>query len=211
MNLDKSANPSEKRLFMSLSALLKGVLVLNGADELEFKKADGEKNYMKWDNTANCGFSRKENLIASPDCSGSVKDARAHGSEDSLFKTYSFLLRLREEPSFSWGDIKFPNPDAGKHEHVISFVRQAPRFDGYIVAANVGDKSALVDFKNMFDIEEEHSTVVYYYAVDHKGQDLNVGKEVTNENIKLKPGELLVLKYTTDKDNKPTVQQAAHH
>jgi glycosidase len=177
-------------IYHHLALLLKGTPFLLYGDELEFKKEDA---YMKWDKSRGCGFS-SSNETLQLSCKGNVREAMAHGSHDSLVRFYKKLIKLRAEPSFSWGELTTTTTG---DENVISYVREAKGFDGYLVIANTDkDKAHFVDYKLKHDLPEK-ALVEYYYSVGAGGQanDFKVGETLRIENILLKPGELLILKF----------------
>ncbi|XP_050406195.1 maltase A1 [Patella vulgata] len=98
---------------------------------------------MQWDNTEFAGFSSvKPYIPLSADHAGkSVATEKAHDFDGSynnldLFKA---LVKLREEESFSFGDLKVSVIDT-----VLLLNRKATGFPGYMVAVNLGaDKKAI--------------------------------------------------------------------
>ena len=79
---------------------------------------------------------------------------------------------------------------------MVSFVRKAVGFDGYLVAANVdGVSSGSIDFESLHDIPN-NGTVEYLYADDLTSiKELGAGSQVMTGKIILKPGELLVVRF----------------
>lgn len=157
-------------------------------DELELSKTD---EFMRWDSSVNCGFSSNTSLAVGS-CENSVQDSSSHGAGQNLIRMYEKLAMLRKEPSFSWGDIKI---EIEKTENIVSFVREAEGFEGYLVAANVNKKSGSTDFKTLHNIPK-NATVSYFYSDNESSSnEFSVGLEVFTERIMLKPGELLVVKF----------------
>lgn len=176
-------------IFHSLALLLKGNPVLLYGDEIRMKKSEKQ---MKWDTSLNCGFSTSNQTVSKDkDCDESVKDAFAHGSGRTIATLYKDLLKLKEEPSFNWGAIEF-----GDSSDIITYKREATRFAGYIVAANTKDKAETAHFKKIFSNFPEETKVEFFYSASkHYTNDFEVGKEIKTSDIKLQPGEFLVLKY----------------
>lgn len=97
---------------------------------------------------------------------------------------------------------------------MISFVREADRFDGFIVAGSLDDGSKhLVDLTGRHGVPTE-ATVEFYYAGDGvRSVDFaNPKAKVRVDNILVKGGDLLVLRFTRQNDQ-PTQsgQSAGHH
>ena len=149
------------------------------------------ETYMKWDQSNTCGFSGNVSILDIDNaCKKSVREALAHGSGVTLVNLYRELLKLKQEPSLNWGEIKFSDDTK-----IISYNRVATRFSGYVVAANTQNESYLVNFKELYDLPDE-STVEFFYASNGiENTDFEKNKVVSNSNINIKPGELLVLKY----------------
>lgn len=169
--------------------LLKNTPVILYGDELEFS---GHDEYMKWDSSLNCGFSSNKTMKIDQVCENSVRDSFSHGAGENLVRMYESLSLLRMEPSFLWGDVEI-NENV---ESIFSFVREAPGFDGYLVAANVADrKSGSTDFETLHSIPK-NGTVSYFYSNSELSlNEFKVGMEVYTERILLKPGELLVVRF----------------
>ena len=70
----------------------------------------------------------------------------------TLVQLYKELSCLRNEPSLSWGDVKFNQTD----HQIVSFVREATGFEGFLVAANTGKEAQTVDF----DIKHKIPSVI---------------------------------------------------
>lgn len=181
-------NKKQLQVTHGLLLLLKGTPFLMYGDELELSKTD---EFMRWDSSVNCGFSSNTSLSVGS-CENSVQDSSSHGAGQNLIRMYEKLAMLRKEPSFSWGDIKI---EIEKTENIVSFVREAEGFEGYLVAANVNKKSGSTDFKTLHNIPK-NATVSYFYSDNESSSnEFSVGLEVFTERIILKPGELLVVKF----------------
>lgn len=107
------------------------------------------------------------------------------------------------------------NPEADK-VNVISYVREAERFDGFLVAGNLDKTKHLIDFKLRHDLPDE-ATVEYYYAGDGSKSSDFVGEKakVHVDNIQLKSGDFLVLKFSreaasSDSDDSSSSASSAH-
>jgi len=66
----------------------------------------------------------------------------AHGSGVNAISVFAGVSKLRQEPSFQWGE--FSHAVSG---NIYFYVRQAEGFDGYLVAINVGLRPSTVSFK----------------------------------------------------------------
>lgn len=176
--------------------LLKGTPFILYGDELEFNKSD---KTMIWDNTPPaCGFTTSNTTTSSSSskCSKSVKHSLSHGSGDTLLKLYQNLVKLRlKEPSFNWGKLDTSNNNDDK-VNVISYVREADRFDGFLVCANLDKDKHLVDFKARHSIPNEASVEFYYAASGMKSEDFTAKAKIRVDNVQLKSGDFLVLRFT---------------
>jgi len=174
----------------SISLLLKGTSFVLYGDELELKD---QADYMKWNSQLNCGFSENTTLKINK-CENSVQYLDSHGAEQNLLDIYKKLSKLRKEPSFAWGTVNFASDNG---ESIISFVREAKGFDGYLVASNfnMNKKSSSNNFQELHGIPK-NGTVSYFYPNSEKSvDDFKVGNEVSTEKIILKPGELLIVRF----------------
>lgn len=172
-----------------LLLLLKGTPFVLYGDELELSGTD---NYMKWDNSINCGFSTNKTLNIQSKCEDTIRDAMSHGSGQNLIKIYKSLASLRKSPSFQWGDVTFSEKDP---ENIISFIREAKGYDGFLIASNINKKSGSNDFKTIHEIPK-NGTISFFYSENAiSANEFKTGLEISTERIILKPGELLVLKF----------------
>ena len=187
-NIISEENKNLLKIYQSLIFLLKGTPYLLYGDELEFKT--GEK-FMKWDKTQNCGFSKNSTVLNS-NCEKNVKLQKATGAGKTLTRLYKSMSELRNEPSFQWGRIEFIK----KEENLIGFIREAEGFESYLIAANIGIETKNVDFKHFFDLKNEKGNVSYFFSLENNNQEFSVDSEIFLDNILLKFGELLVVKFT---------------
>lgn len=180
--------------YHGLVLLLKGTPFILYGDELEYTKND---KVMKWDKTPGCGFTI--NNKTSLECTNTVKHASAYGSDKSLLKMYERLIKLRtNEPSFKWGDMKTDNSDGA---NVVSYVREADRFDGFLILGNLDNEKHLVDFKQRHSLPEK-AKIEYYYAADgNLNSDfvsINGSTVVHVDNLHVKPGDFMVLRFNRE-------------
>jgi hypothetical protein len=150
---------------------------------------------MKWDNSANCGFSSNSPKgSTSVSCDNNVKKKLARG--ETLPRIYAKLAKLRQEPSFAWGQIQFPSSGAETH-NLVAFVRKADGFAGYLVVANTGTNESAVDFSKFFDksVVLPDTARVEYFSSSGAKDDFELNKQIDINNIYLKQGEVLVLKF----------------
>jgi hypothetical protein len=175
-------------LYHSIALLLKGTPMILYGDEIELKDND---LFMKWNNQINCGFSSSNAKSNQIECSNNVGMKLARG--ETLPRIYKKLSKLRQEPSFSWGEIYFPSD---KHNNLISFVRKANGFDGYLVVANTGKSESSVDFKKLFKDLSDNARVEYFYSYNNEFKDAYKFNDIIKlNNIYLKKGEILVAKF----------------
>ena len=181
-----------QNIYHSLTFLLKGTPFLMYGDELEFKSGDKQ---MKWDNTPSCGFSNNASTLESTNCDKNVKRFSATGAGHTLPRIYKSMADLRKNPSFQWGKITFD-----EKEPLITFARQAEGFESFLVVANLENEAKIVDFEKMLNISTETGKVAYFYSVEEsKSHEFKVDSEIKLDNIFLKHGELLVVKFNATK------------
>ncbi len=199
-----SKNIQNSDLYQSLLLLLRGTPVLLYGDELKYNNKD---KYMKWSTNLNCGFSKYRDSTVDElnSCDDNAKEAFAHGSGPTLASIYQTLIKLREEPSFSWGKT-----DLKTNNGVLFLQRDAPGFDAFLVAANLEQgNSRLIDFNEQFNGLPEESTVKYYHG--EKTGDFQVGNTVSNSNIILAAQDILVLRYSlSPKQQKDSGSKSLH-
>jgi len=179
--------------------LLKGTPIIEAGDEIMLKGRSEVENYMQWDNTNGCGFTDNfeigSYLKNQTGCQNTVLSSIAHISgTKSLVKIYKEISKLRREPSFSWGDVKI----ASKNK-VISFVRESKGFDGYVVVTNTGMDKETINLADKHDIPSK-GLVIYMYTPDDVvvSGDFELNKEVSLDNLSLKQGQLIILKFVRD-------------
>lgn len=162
-------------------------------DELEYSK---ESKYMKWDNSRPaCGFTTSNLTNWNEKCENTVKHAQAYGGfQLSLLKIYEKLIQLkRREASLKWGETHWVDNDG---INLVSYVREADRFDGFLVAGNLDSDAHLVDFKSRHSLPDE-ATVEFYHAADGRPSvDFKPNVKVHMDNVQMKPGDVLVLRFT---------------
>lgn len=164
---------------------------------------------MKWDNSnPACGFTTNETTF--DDCNYTVKHAQSYGSNKSLFKIYEKLIKLRtNEPSFKWGNIGINNNSI----NVVSYVREAHRFDGFVIVGNIDNQRHLVDLAQLHSLPNE-AKVEYYHAADEMpSPDFSHNQVVHIDNVQVKPGDFIVLRFSREnslKDSKESDVVTAH-
>lgn len=188
---DTIGDLNDRRMLHHLVMLLKGTPVLLYGDEIEFDKNDKQ---MKWDNSKSCGFTTSNTTQSNVACEHNVRLSLAHGSVDSLVRLYGQMIKLRKEPSFNWGELKTPKNDSDT-DNVISFVREATGFDGYLVVANTDPNKHLVDYKRRHDLPDKAEVVYYFSNSKSQNVDFQVGSVLNVDNISLPSGDLLILKF----------------
>lgn len=197
---DRLATVLEKTLYeiaSSLVLLLKGTPIFLAGDEIKLKGRNEVENYMQWDNSNGCGFTKNKDIgyyfKNVTGCKNAVLDSIAHKTGGkSLIKILKELTELRQEPSLSWGNVKFDSENS-----VISFVREAEGFSGYLIAANTGMTPEINDFSANFGIPKE-STLVYFYSPQDMvtSKEFVIGEKVNLESVLLNQGQLLVAKFS---------------
>lgn len=182
--------PNLLKIYHSLVLLLKGSPLILYGDEIGLN----QQNFrMKWEPIDNCGFSQNKTIKNLADCKNNVKALLAYGSGKTLLKTYNKLIELRGEPSFNWGKV-IANENLNK-SNVISYLRQADGFDGYLIVANVDNKqSELVDLMQRHKLKSDTAKVVFFDSVESTNHDdFKVNNTISASHIILHPYELLIL------------------
>lgn len=190
----------EKNLYdiaNSLVLLLKGTPVLLAGDEIRLKGRNEIEKYMQWDNSEGCGFTENKQVAHYfknvTGCKNAVLNSIAHTTGGkSLVKIYNELSELRRKPSLSWGEVKFNSSIP-----VVSFVREAAGFAGYLVAANTGMTPETIDFAANLGIPNE-GTLAYFYSPDDMvtSDEFVIGEEISLDNVLLRQGQLLVAEFS---------------
>jgi glycosidase len=191
-----------------VNLLLKGTPFIQYGDEINLE--DTTPRYMKWNDKLNCGFSNNQtSLIEQIKCSPNVEEETSHGAGNRLIRLYQSLKDLRRKNSFLFGDVILPDSSLVQiDENLLAFVREAEKFDGYLIAANIGKSSKKFDFKNMFKLTDYKETgksiqlpdtakVVYFdWVGTKKHNDFEIENKIQTDRIYLNPGEFLVLSFT---------------
>lgn len=181
-------------IYHSLLLLLKGSPIILFGEEIAMTKLNNEPR-MKWDMSPNCGFSQNKTFNPNSICVSNVKASLADGSGVTLLKIYKELIKLRREPSLNWGQIFFNKNDF--KTNIVSYLRKADGFDGYLIIANVGHDMhpKLVDLVQRHNLKSDVATVVFFYSfypVDH--DDFKINNSVSASHIMLNHKQLLILK-----------------
>ncbi len=200
--LERFSTKFERALYdiaNALLLLLKGTPIIVAGDEIMLKGTSEVENYMQWDNTNGCGFTENVEignyLKNQTGCQNAVLNSISHTSgAKSLVKIYKELSKLRREPSFAWGDVYTASTNK-----VISFVREAKGFDGFVVAANTGMNKETIDLARKHDIVSKGS-LVYFYTPDDVtvAGDFEINKEVRLDSLSLKQGQLLIARFSRE-------------
>jgi hypothetical protein len=122
-----------------------------------------------------------------------VERALASGAGLTLPRLYRKLLKLRQNPSFSWGEMKVEN---NQTSNLISFVREADRAIGYLVIANVNDQKEAVpvNYQQKYNIPN-HGKVEFFISINKDNHDFEYNKTVQINNLLVRYGELLVVRF----------------
>lgn len=184
-------HPDVLTIYHSLLLLLKGSPIVLFGEEIGLSQTNPR---MKWDMSPNCGFSQNKTFASNFMCHLNVKASLAHGSGETLLKIFKELIKLRREPSLNWGKIFVHKTDV--KSKMVSYLRQADGFDGYLITANLGDnEQELVDLAQHFKLKSDAATVVYFYSVDPVGHDdFKINNSVSASQIMLYPKQFLILK-----------------
>lgn len=107
---------------------------------------------------------------------------------------YKDLSKLRREPSFQWGEVK-TNTD----NKVISFVREATGYDGYLIAANTGMNRETVDFKTKHETAANGKLVYMYTPTDVSiSGDFVIDSQIRLDNLMLKQGQFIIVRFSRE-------------
>ena len=174
--------------------LLRGTTLTLFGDEIELTGTSEYENTMQWSSSPGCGFTQNENIgqffrDATNNCANNVNEESQ--SSSGLISLYKNLAVLKKEPTFLWGDVKVATQ--GK-EDIISFVRQANHFETYLVAANTGDQTVVVNLKDKHSLADK-AVVSLVYSFNNESFDFKVNDEIGTDSVQIKTGQLLVLKF----------------
>lgn len=107
----------------------------------------------------------------------------------SSLEVFSQLSLLRQEPSFQWGVLEYAAVD----DNILSYVRQAEGFKGYLVGINFGDKPATVNFHaaNPKFVPEDGviATHTANFDLATRSEDYGLGNVADLSAVYLKPME----------------------
>lgn len=186
-----SIEPSLLKIYHSLVLLLKGSPLVLYGDEIALDKQNPR---MKWESSGNCGFSPNKTSTLKSNCQVSVKASLAHGSGETLLKIYQELIKLRKEPSINWGKV-YVNKNV-TDSNVISYLRQADGFDGYLIVANVANSQPeFVDLVQRHQLRSDVAQVVFFHSNSPTNHDdFKENNTVSASHIMLNPYQLLILK-----------------
>ena len=102
------------------------------------------------------------------------------------------MTLLRQEPSFQWGVFE----DAEVDENILSYVRQAEGFKGYLVALNFGGNAVTVDFHaanpEFVPIDGVVAAHTANFDLPSRSEDYSVGNVADLTGVYLKPKEGVV-------------------
>jgi len=120
----------------------------------------------------------------------------AHGSGISAISVFASVAKLRQEPSFQWGEFH-----PARSGNVYFYVRQAEGFDGYLVAVNLGSSPSTVNFNadapvgGQLPLPSSGKVVVTTGKFAGAGRSDAFKKDTTVEMsiVYLEPGEGIVL------------------
>lgn len=183
------------KMIRAMSMLLPGTLIVNYGDELSHRPT----KVMKWNNIVEtmCGFTSNLTLArANTDCKDSAQEGFAAGPRLTIARAMQKLNQLRQEPSFQWG--KFETGLTNVSPNVISFVRNANRFDSYLVAACV--EPTFVDFTAKHPNLAAKAHIQFFYSSEPSNlahSDFRFNQTVNTNRIKMQAGDLLVLKFNS--------------
>lgn len=181
--------------------LLKGTSIVYYGNELalensntknendKYLKRDKYRAPMMWEDNLNGGFTTGESwmkidgqLIPSK-C---VRCQKARG-KGTFLNFFSSLAKLRQEPSFQWGDLILEPSD---NPRLLVFIRQATGFPGYMVVINTDPKNwATVDLTNHKENLPSKAKVVL--ATDHSGKEVDSTVDLSNFGLPKKSGIVL--------------------
>jgi len=155
---------------------------------------DFQRTPMQWNGKKNAGFSSNATWLPVPDDypENNVEAQLAHGAGVSNLEVYSQMTLLRQEPSFQWGVLE----DAVVNENILSYVRQAEGFKGYLVAINFGSSAATVNFHaaNPEFVRESGIVAAHTANFDElsRASDYDIGKKADLRGVYLEPKEGVV-------------------
>jgi len=186
-------NSNHLRLAHGLLMLLRGTPLTLYGDEIELSGTSEYENVMQWSDEPGCGFTLSADVSsffreATKNCAHNAADAAKN--VNSLIALYKKVASLRNEPSIQWGDVIF---SSNKLENIVSFVRRAKDNDAYVVVANTGDQSVVVNLKENHSLVDKATVSLAYSAQDDQLEHAE-NEEINTDSVQLKSGQLLVLK-----------------
>ena len=122
----------------------------------------------------------------------------AHGSGVSAISVFSNVAKLRQEPSFQWGEFH-----PARSGNVYFYARQAEGFDGYLVAVNLGPSPSTVNFNGdaavggTLPLPSSGKVVATTgnFAGAGRSDAFKHGTTVEMTSVYLKPGEGIILSW----------------
>lgn len=161
-----------------------------GATDYKEFSRDPERSPMQWTSKLEAGFSNSTPWIPlHPDyVQYNVKSVDAHGASLNYLDVVRDLIKLREQPSFLWGQIFTTTVNA----NIFSYVRKAEGHPAYLVAMNVGAKESSDDYVNSVKDLVTAKGEVVFSSFDHS--EFENGQEVGLDNVLLRPGNVVVFK-----------------
>lgn len=107
---------------------------------------------------------------------------------------YKDLIRLKEEPSFSWGDFRY----LIVNDDIFSFERHASGFRKYAVLMNLSNRTISVDLSD-FNIPREANVKYVFGADPQETSELrkfySIGQRISTRRILLNHVNCIILSY----------------
>jgi hypothetical protein len=119
---------------------------------------------------------------------------RQNANKRSHLNIYKELAKLRDKPSFQWGNFKY----ALITDDLFSFLRKAEGHETFLVAMNMGKKTINVDFSELEFIKNE-AKIVYFIASPDDPDDIlkkyPIYSTISTSNIELRRRNCLILSF----------------
>jgi hypothetical protein len=110
----------------------------------------------------------------------------------STLRIFSDLTRIRQKPSFQWGEFNHAIVD----ENVFSFIRSAFGEPSFLVAMNLSNQNLTVNFQATRLLPSK-AKVVYYFDNNLSSSDklYEDGKDVLTKSLSLPLKSLLIVEW----------------
>jgi len=164
-----------------------------GAADYKLFSRDPQRSPMQWTSKLQAGFTNSTTpwlKVGDEYVKYNVKSVDAHGASLNYLDVVRDLVKLRDEPAFSWGQIYTVTVNT----NIFSFIRKAEGHPGFLVAINVGQNESSDDYSKAVENLVTKEAEVVFASFSHP--EFAVGTKVTMDNVLLQPGNVVIFKMT---------------